>query len=72
MSPHLYQEMRHIKSNFSVLIGEIEHRIYLVTPSELKMENDNYADADNVISFEEFFQFHLDPAVLRWRNKKVI
>lgn len=48
------------------------HRIYLVLPSAIKLKNPNYNAAANVISFEEFFEHHLDPAVARWKAKKII
>ena len=49
-----------------------DHRIYLVMPGNIKAEAANYTDADNVISFEEFFKHHLDPAVVRWKDKGII
>jgi hypothetical protein len=50
-------------------LGEMnESRIYLVLPERLKRETDRYQDAPNVISFEHFFRFYLDPAMDRWRN----
>lgn len=48
------------------------HRIYLVVPHGIKKRMPQYVDSANVISFEEFFEHHLDPAVARWRSKKII
>ncbi|OGQ45497.1 MAG: hypothetical protein A3H42_03380 [Deltaproteobacteria bacterium RIFCSPLOWO2_02_FULL_46_8] len=48
------------------------HRIYLVMPGDIKTRIPNYVDEDNVISYEEFFKYHLDPAVVRWRAKGII
>lgn len=41
-----------------------KHKVYLVVPKQLK--NDKYPTYYNVLSFEEFFKHHLDPAMLRW------
>src|ERR1700754_963703 len=43
-------------------------RIHLVIPERLKKETQRYENAPNVISFEYFFRFHLDPAMARWRD----
>lgn len=40
------------------------HKVYLVVPKKLK--NEKYAAYYNVLSFEEFFGKHLDPAMSRW------
>lgn len=40
-------------------------RIYLVVPHRIKMEC--YPTVANVIAFEHFFQYYLDPAMERWR-----
>jgi hypothetical protein len=45
-----------------------ESRIHLVIPERLKRETPRYENAPNVISFEYFFRFHLDPAMERWRD----
>ncbi len=42
-----------------------KQRIYLVVPQRLKFAT--YSEYPNVISFEEFFSLHLDPALRRWR-----
>lgn len=47
-------------------------RISLVVPGNVKMCRADYQDAANVITFEDFFKFHLDPAMKRWRARKVI
>ena len=52
-------------------LGEIRnHRIYLVVPERIRSET--YSDQPNVISFETFFELHLDPAMKRWRKNKII
>ena len=43
------------------------NRIYLVVSSDLKKRIPHYKEAVNVISFEQFFRDHLDPAVRRWQ-----
>ncbi len=48
----------------------LESRIYLVVPARIKREK--YADYGNVISFETFFEHHLDPAMVRWRANGTI
>jgi hypothetical protein len=47
-------------------------RISLVVPQSVKMCRADYEEAANVITFEDFFKFHLDPAMKRWRARKVI
>ncbi|MGB8769827.1 MAG: type II restriction endonuclease [Candidatus Korobacteraceae bacterium] len=47
-------------------------RIYLVVPTRIKAVRDDYANAPNVITFENFFVYHLDPAIVRWRAAGVI
>jgi EcoRII C terminal len=44
--------------------------VKLVVPLELKKMN--YASAMNVISFEDFFEDYLDPAVIRWKKAGAI
>ncbi len=54
-------------------LGEMKsNRIYLVVPESLKTTIPHYSSAPNVISFEDFFDNHLDPAVKRWKRAKVI
>jgi hypothetical protein len=47
-------------------LGEmLNSRINLVVPDRIKQQC--YGAVPNVISFEYFFRFHLDPAMQRWR-----
>jgi len=48
------------------------HRIYLVIPISIKEKVVQYRSAHNVITFEEFFRYHLDPAVTRWTERGII
>lgn len=48
----------------------LEHRIYLVVPEEIR--DRKYKGKENVMSFREFFEDHLDPKVALWRRKGVI
>ncbi|MCG3148099.1 MAG: hypothetical protein PCFJNLEI_01541 [Verrucomicrobiae bacterium] len=50
----------------------LANRIYMVVPRTLKQSNPVYQDAPNIISFEDFFTDHLDPAIARWRRAKII
>lgn len=50
----------------------LENRICLVVPANLKQTVQAYQSAPNVISFEDFFTDHLDPAMVRWRRSGVI
>ena len=53
-------------------IGEMrKKKIYLVAPATLK-NSTVYQHEPNVISFEDFFADHLDPAVSRWKRHKII
>jgi hypothetical protein len=47
-------------------------RISLVVPESVKTCRSDYEEAANVLTFEDFFKFHLDPAMKRWRARKVI
>lgn len=51
----------------SQLTEMLHHRIYLVVPEAMKTSIEHYQSAPNVIAFEDFFRFHLDPAMERWR-----
>lgn len=52
-------------------LSEIQnHRIYVVVPEQIRSET--YSNVTNVISFETFFDEHLDPAMQRWKKNKVI
>jgi hypothetical protein len=50
----------------------LESRIYVVVPTRIKTIRPDYEDAVNVITFEHFFQFYLDPAMERWRAAGVV
>jgi hypothetical protein len=47
-------------------------KIFLVVPARLKENITHYALAPAVITFEEFFLNHLDPAMARWRRSGTI
>jgi hypothetical protein len=59
LGPKLLEEMR-------------TNRIYLVVPRDVKGATPPYREAPNVISFEDFFEDHVDPAMRRWRKAGVI
>ncbi len=42
------------------------HKIYIVVPKALKESNPAYAGSYSVVSFEQFFEQQLDPAMKRW------
>ncbi len=44
----------------------MKHKIYFVMPENLVSKNEHYKCSPNVITFEQFFEDHLDPAVRRW------
>ncbi|MDX8388994.1 MAG: type II restriction endonuclease [Mariprofundaceae bacterium] len=48
----------------------VKNKIYIVVPEALKQDNDIYKNAHSVLSFEQFFEQHLDPAVSRWSKEK--
>jgi hypothetical protein len=48
----------------------LNHRIYIVCPKDIKIKY--YINRINVISFNQFFKDHLDPAITRWKNNGVI
>ena len=48
----------------------LKNRIYVVVPKPIKDEK--YSDSINVLSFSQFFNDYLDPAVLRWRKNGVL
>jgi EcoRII C terminal len=50
----------------------LQSRIHLVVPTRIKKLRPDYEAAVNVITFEHFFQFYLDPAMQRWRAAGVI
>jgi EcoRII C terminal len=49
-----------------------DNRIHLVVPKRIKETEPSYRDAPNVISFEDFFEDHVDPAMRRWTRAGVI
>lgn len=56
-------------------IQEMKHnRIHVVIPKEILEEVSAYRDpsAMNVISFSDFFKYHLDPAMKRWRKSGLL
>jgi len=50
----------------------LSSRIHLVIPERIKAARVDYQKAPNVITFEHFFKYHLDPAMERWRVSSVI
>lgn len=48
----------------------LNSRIYIVVPESIRAKC--YSAEPNVISFEQFFDQHLDPAMARWRKNGVI
>jgi hypothetical protein len=48
------------------------NKIFLVVPQSLKHEIPHYQKAPNVISFEDFFEDYLDPAMKRWKKAGAI
>jgi superfamily II DNA/RNA helicase len=50
----------------------LDRNISLVISADLLSENPDYKKAPNVISFEDFFEDHLDPAVARWKKQHAI
>lgn len=50
----------------SQILQAESHKIYIVVPKSLKDDNPVYADSYSVISFEQFFEQQLDPAMKRW------
>lgn len=54
-------------------LGEmLNHRIYIVVPENIKNKLLSYRAAPNVITYEDFFRQHLDPAVRRWKENGLI
>ena len=49
-----------------------QNRIYLVVPEQLKNGVAYYKSAANIISFEDFFTDHLNPAMERWKRAGVV
>jgi hypothetical protein len=47
-------------------------RITLVVPARVKRSREDYKKAHHVITFEQFFRFHLDPKMKKWRADGVL
>lgn len=47
-----------------------QNKIFVVVPKTIK--DSHYQKAPNVISFEDFFTDHLDPAVKRWKHRGIV
>lgn len=47
-----------------------DRRVTMVVPAHIK--SNKYQDFRNVISFEYFFQHHMEPAMARWRESGVV
>lgn len=54
------------------LAAMLQSRIQIVVPARIKALRPDYEAAVNVITFEHFFQYHLDPAMQRWRAAGVV
>ena len=50
----------------------LSSRIYAVVPKRIKESVSRYQNAQNVITFETFFEQHLDPAISRWKSNGVV
>jgi hypothetical protein len=50
----------------------LQSRIYVVVPMRIKTIRPDYEAAVNLITFEHFFKFYLDPAMERGRAAGVI
>ncbi len=50
----------------------LDSRIILVVPKRVKQSRPDYTAAMNVITFEFFFEHHLDPAMKRWLASNLI
>ncbi len=50
----------------------LSNRVYMVVPETLKLTIPHYKKAPNIISFEDFFSDHLDPALKRWKKAGAI
>lgn len=47
-----------------------QNRITIVCPQEIQQQN--YKDVRNVLSYQDFFRLHLDPAMTRWKATGVV
>lgn len=50
----------------------MRNKIFLVVPLRLKNKIPHYTKAPNVITYEDFFEDYLDPAMKRWKKAGVI
>ncbi|MDD9955412.1 MAG: type II restriction endonuclease [Anaerolineaceae bacterium] len=50
----------------------LANRVHLVCPHDIKQQQSAYRSAPNVLSFQDFFQDYLDPAMDRWKRNGVI
>ena len=50
----------------------LDNRVYVVCPHEIKQHKPDYREAPNVLSFQDFFRDHLDPAMERWKRNGVL
>ena len=50
----------------------LQNRITMVVPIALKQQVPAYSVAVNMISFEDFFIDHVDPAMQRWQRAGVL
>jgi len=50
----------------------LDHKIYIVVPENIRDKIVSCKAAPNVITCEDFFRQHLDPAVRRWKENGVI
>ena len=50
----------------------LRSRVTLVVPERIKHIREDYEQAPNVISFEHFFRFYLDPAMERWKEAGIL
>jgi restriction endonuclease EcoRII-like protein len=46
-----------------------KHKVHMIVPESLHNDIDHYKEANNVITFENFFKHYLDPAMDRWGLK---
>jgi len=60
------------KISQNALTEMLSSRIYAVVPERIKNSIPKYEDAQNVITFEEFFEQHLDPAMERWKSNNIV
>ena len=48
----------------------IKNKIFIVLPKNMIKKNKVYCNQNNVISYEDFFEDYLDPAVKRWNRQR--